>query len=725
MKIGKKEDLQALREKCAMYESWLRALDEHGKFDLWFKDKDSQYRYVNKHFANTMGRTKAELVERTPEDVFGADRAERVRIMDRKVMNDGLLQRVVPCDESGALEVHEENRFVVNDEQGNPVGLGCLAFETTEKSMAEEALAQAQQMAQLGNWRWSVRDKCLISCSEQFANILGVSFTQAFSTMQNRADKIIHPDDRQLVREVDNRKGEIGFGGYDIEYRILLSDGVERHVREIAEPLMGNDGTPVEYAGTLQDITDKKTTEIELLRARDELELRVEERTADLQHMANHDVLTGTLNRTAFVKQIEVRLAESGDLKAAFIVLDLDGFKNVNDCYGHAAGDLLLQIVAERLKQRMDGRTLVSRLGGDEFGICIISTEIDAAGAKQICEDIERTLAAKIKLGSCEVFVGCSFGIFMIENSTTPIAEAYKSADIALYRAKKSTTQTIMQFEDKMAEEAAYRHKLEQDLRKAVNEGSLGVAFQPQVVVQGEQLVGFEALARWQHPEFGAIRPDLFIQIAEQTGLINELGKQVLDRACLETAKLNRSFDKSFRISVNLSSRQFDDHKLVDYIANACRTHSISPDMLELEVTENLFLNNSDQTKATLDAIRELGARVALDDFGTGYSSLGYLRRFEIDRIKLDRSFIKDVNWSASDQRIVRGIISLAQSLNISTIAEGVETDQQREFLEECACDEIQGFYYGVPSSADVLTDLMSKGGERYAIHHLPDVLAV
>jgi len=717
-------ELAELREKCAMYESWLRALDKHGKFDLWFKDANSQYRFVNEYFAKTMGRTKPELVNRTPEEVFGADRADRVRTMDRRVMEDGLLQRVVPCDESGALEVHEENRFVVTDENGKAVGLGCMAFETTEKSLAEEALSQAQQMARLGNWRWSVRDKCLISCSEQFASILGVSFTDAFSVMKDRSNSIIHPDDRAMVQAIDQRKGDDSFGAYDIEYRIVTPDGEERFVREIAEPLMGNDRTPVEYAGTLQDITDKKTTELELLRARDELELRVQERTADLQHLANHDVLTGTLNRSAFVKQIENRLAELETPKAAFIVLDLDGFKNVNDCYGHAAGDLLLQIVADRLKQRADGSTLISRLGGDEFGICVISPDISVESAHEICEDIEHAIAAKIKLGSREVYVGCSFGIYMIESQKADIAEAYKSADIALYRAKNST-QSIVQFENKMAEEAAYRHKLEQDLRKAVNGGELDLALQPQVVVQGEKLVGFEALARWQHPEFGAIRPDLFIEIAEQTGLICELGKQVLNRACRETALLNTQFDKSFRISVNLSSLQFQNENLVQFVEDACRSHGLAPEMLELEVTESLFLSNSEQTKTALAAIRGMGARIALDDFGTGYSSLSYLREFAIDRIKLDRSFIKDVSWSASDQRIVKGIISLAKSLDISTIAEGVETNQQRAFLEECECDEIQGFYYGVPSSATDLTSLMKKGGERYAIHHLPEALAV
>ena len=719
-----KTELAELREKCAMYESWLRALDKHGKFDLWFKDANSQYRFVNEYFAKTMGRTKPELVNRTPEEVFGADRADRVRTMDRRVMEDGLLQRVVPCDESGALEVHEENRFVVTDENGKAVGLGCMAFETTEKSLAEEALSQAQQMARLGNWRWSVRDKCLISCSEQFASILGVSFTDAFSVMKDRSNSIIHPDDRAMVQAIDQRKGDDSFGAYDIEYRIVTPDGEERFVREIAEPLMGNDRTPVEYAGTLQDITDKKTTELELLRARDELELRVQERTADLQHLANHDVLTGTLNRSAFVKQIENRLAELETPKAAFIVLDLDGFKNVNDCYGHAAGDLLLQIVADRLKQRADGSTFISRLGGDEFGICVISPDISVESAHEVCEDIEHAIAAKIKLGSREVYVGCSFGIYMIESQKADIAEAYKSADIALYRAKNST-RSIVQFENKMAEEAAYRHKLEQDLRKAVNGGDLDLALQPQVVVQGEKLVGFEALARWQHPEFGAIRPDLFIEIAEQTGLICELGKQVLNRACRETALLNDQFEKSFRISVNLSSLQFQNENLVQCIEDACRTNGLEPEMLELEVTESLFLSNSDQTKSALAAIREMGARVALDDFGTGYSSLSYLREFAIDRIKLDRSFIKDVSWSASDQRIVKGIISLAKSLDISTIAEGVETNQQRAFLEECECDEIQGFYYGVPSSATDLTSLMKKGGERYAIHHLPEALAV
>ncbi len=173
-------ELIELREKCALYESWLRALDEYGKFDLWFKDKNSEYRFVNQHFASTMGREKSELINQSPEAIFGSDRADRVRAMDRKVMDEGLLQRVVPCDEAGSLEVHEENRFVVKDQNGDAVGLGCLAFETTEKSMAEEALSQAQQMARLGNWRWSVRDKCLISCSDQFASILGVSFTQAF-----------------------------------------------------------------------------------------------------------------------------------------------------------------------------------------------------------------------------------------------------------------------------------------------------------------------------------------------------------------------------------------------------------------------------------------------------------------------------------------------------------------------------------------------------------------
>ncbi len=253
-----KNELAELREKCAMYESWLRALDKHGKFDLWFKDANSQYRFVNEYFAKTMGRTKPELVDRTPEEVFGADRADRVRTMDRRVMEDGLLQRVVPCDESGALEVHEENRFVVTDENGKAVGLGCMAFETTEKSLAEEALSQAQQMARLGNWRWSVRDKCLISCSEQFASILGVSFTDAFAVMKDRANSIIHPDDRAMVQEIDQRKGDVSFGAYDIEYRVMTPQGEERFVREIAEPLMGNDRTPVEYAGTLQDITDKK-----------------------------------------------------------------------------------------------------------------------------------------------------------------------------------------------------------------------------------------------------------------------------------------------------------------------------------------------------------------------------------------------------------------------------------------------------------------------------------
>ncbi len=273
---------EVLKDKVAQYEAWFRAIDEHAKFDFWFKDHDSNYAYVNPHFAKNMGRDKCAMESQTIDEIFQGDRYERVRALDLQIMSEGYLNRVVPCDASGRLEMHEEHRFAVKDEAGNPIGLGCFAFEVTEKSLAEETLAKAEQLASLCSWRWSAQNNSLISCSDQMADFLGVSITEAFGLFPKRATMLVLPEDKHLLRPIEDRiRGKLSTG-YEIEYRIRKFDGEIRHVREIAVPFSTNSEI-TEYIGIMQDITRQKEIEAELLTTNETLEKKVEFRTAELQ----------------------------------------------------------------------------------------------------------------------------------------------------------------------------------------------------------------------------------------------------------------------------------------------------------------------------------------------------------------------------------------------------------------------------------------------------------
>ena len=372
--MTKKDTLKALKDKCAMYESWLRAIDEYASFDVWFKDSDSRYRYVNRRFEHAMGCTREELLGRKPYDIFDTERADRVVAMDQQVMEHGGLERTIPCDGSGMLQMHQEHRFPVRSETGEIVGLGCFAIEVSQQNFAEEALNQAQSLAKLGSWRWSITKQCLISCSEQFANLLGCSIQEAFQCMHDRVNRIVHPDDRDIVKKLlDKQLNPADCEFYQIEYRIVLPNGKVRHVLEIAEPLVGNNGLPVEYAGTLQDITERKVIEQELRDAKELLEHRVAERTKHLEFVAAHDSLTQLLNRDALQDQFVEQIQSNGGGECAVLMIDLNGFKFINDCYGHPCGDEVLKAIAARLNRAVHSDDLVARFGGDEFAAVLLN----------------------------------------------------------------------------------------------------------------------------------------------------------------------------------------------------------------------------------------------------------------------------------------------------------------------------------------------------------------
>jgi diguanylate cyclase (GGDEF)-like protein len=412
-----------------------------------------------------------------------------------------------------------------------------------------------------------------------------------------------------------------------------------------------------------------------------------------IRHLAYNDLLTGLPNRTLFFDLLaqSVAQARAGSRQLAVLFMDLDRFKYVNDNLGHDIGDRLLAAVAQRVRRAVRAVDVVARLGGDEF--TVVLGEIDGpAPAAAAAQNINRVLAAPFQIDGHDIFVTSSVGIAMFPHDGIDVATLVKHADNAMYRAKK--TNTGFQFYEASMEQTITEHvRLETDLRRALELNELEVYYQPQARVDGEQVVGMEALVRWNHATRGMVAPLDFIPLAEETGLINPLGEWVLRTACAQLQAWIAEGLPPMRVAVNLSVRQLLQKNFADTVEAALKDTGLAPHLLELEITESTLMEHAQDTLQALHRLRALGVRLSIDDFGTGYSSLSYLKRFPVDIIKIDRSFVHDVPHDADDAAIIAGIIALAHSLRLEVVAEGVETAAQLAFLREQRCDMLQGWY--------------------------------
>jgi diguanylate cyclase (GGDEF)-like protein len=431
-----------------------------------------------------------------------------------------------------------------------------------------------------------------------------------------------------------------------------------------------------------------------------------ERRQADerLSHMARHDVLTGLPNRLLLQERMDnavLRLREGGQF--AILCLDLDHFKRINDTLGHPVGDALLREFASRLKAAAGPGATVSRVGGDEFAV--LRPDIGGPETMQVmAESLSRTLNEPYDIAGNAINIGVSFGIALAPRDGEDGAALLREADIALYRAKSEGRRGYRFFEPGMDSELQARRQLEIEFRKALRDENFEVFYQPLLDARARTIRSFEALARWRHPERGLIPPNDFIPLAEETGLIVELGEWVLRTACREAAR----WPDDVRVSVNLSAHQFKAPDIVGAVRRALDDAGIPGDRLELEITETVLLGESDRTLAILHNFRDMGVRIAMDDFGTGYSSLSYLRSFPFDKIKIDKSFIQ--NLDQHDARaIVRSIAALGKTLSITTTAEGVETEAQLAMVIEKGCNEVQGYLFSKPVPASEVAALLNK----------------
>jgi diguanylate cyclase (GGDEF)-like protein len=426
-----------------------------------------------------------------------------------------------------------------------------------------------------------------------------------------------------------------------------------------------------------------------------------------MSHMARHDALTDLPNRRYLREQLEELLERNAATGQELIVVlfNIDRFKEVNDTLGPSLGDALLHGVAERLRRRLKGIDTLARIGGDEF-VVIQSADRAAAAAASLVRRIQSALSTSFDLDDHQVVVSVSIGIAIGPSDGKGADELLKNADLALNRAKTDAPGSARFFEGAMDKQMQARHNLERDLRRALQKGEFELYYQPQLNLEREEISGFEALLRWNHPERGLVTPDDFIPLAEETGLIVPIGEWVLRQACAEAAK----WPKGLKVAVNLSGAQFRFGNVRQAVISALGGAQIVPQRLEIEVTESVLLLDDEAVSETLDKLEEIGVRIALDDFGTGYSSLSYLKRFRFGKIKIDRAFIQEiVQQDNCSLAILRSVIALGKSLGIETTAEGVETKEQLERVRLEGCTEAQGYYIGEPRPAREIPALLAR----------------
>lgn len=456
---------------------------------------------------------------------------------------------------------------------------------------------------------------------------------------------------------------------------------------------------PVEYTANPIPTDDNQFNGVVVVFSDITLRKTVEEQ---LTHMALYDHLTDLPNRLLFDKQINQMIARAERHKRmlAVMFLDLDHFKNINDTLGHDIGDLLLKKVAERLKTCVRETDTVARLGGDEFAI--ILDEIDRPeDCSVVAEKIIETLKPPFKLNSHEVFVGTSIGIAVYPISGDDPITLTKNADIAMYRTKHHGRNNYSFFTSGMSEQNMHRLNLAHSLRHSLDRSELFLCYQPKLNIRTNQIIGMEVLLRWEHPNLGQIFPNEFIPIAEEIGLMNSIGEWVIRTACIKCKDwLEQGIDPK-RIAVNISSSQLIQGDLCRTIKEILEETDLDPKYLELELTETIIMVNAEKSKRTLEKIHDLGVHISIDDFGTGYSSLSYVKSLPVDTLKIDQSFVRDVSDDPNDAAIVKAIIALAHSMDLNVIAEGVEKEEQLQFLKENDCDEVQGYLFSKPLTSD------------------------
>lgn len=573
-----------------------------------------------------------------------------------------------------------------------------------ELRSSQAKLDNAQRIARLGNWEWCLSSNDFF-WSREFGRVLCFEEHTSLETWADFLHHIDEPDrsNVQLIAEQSVEEKQ----AFNVEFSIVSwADGSTRRLRLEAEPYCQENGDCSHMLGTVQDITERINAQ------------------KQIHNLAYYDLVTGLPNRAQLSEQLRytLKLSKRNDSKFSVLFLDLDHFKQVNDTLGHDAGDELLQQVANRLTSVVretdmisggddddaESKHTVARLGGDEF-VVLLGVINRAEDAARVAERIAQAVGMPYELGNNKVNVTTTIGISVYPADGDDFESMMKSADIAMYHAKESGRNGYQFYSRSIHEQALSRFSLEADLRVAIETGQLTLAYQPKIDMRTGELSGIEALTRWIHPEKGIMNPSVFIPLAEETGLIIPLGRWVLRKACEQMQRWVNAGWPAMVMAVNCSSVQFTKSNVIEDINEAISLSGLDPKYLEIELTESLLLQDGEKGIQIIKDMKELGIQVAIDDFGTGFSSLSYLKRLPVDKLKIDKSFVDDLAKDSGDAAIVSAIITLSHNLNLSVIAEGVETQEQFSILRDFKCNEAQGYLISRPLECDELEKWMNN----------------
>jgi len=570
------------------------------------------------------------------------------------------------------------------------------AHDVTERKRAEQSLQQAEEKYRgifedsvIGIFQATL-DRRLVSINRTLAQMHGYdSSEEMMEDVSMRSPQLFVDPSRmselaQIVTDGGTARGA--------ELEIYRRDGATKWVRMNLRGIRDASGEVVLREGTVEDITEHKAA------------------TERIKFLAYYDALTELPQRALLQDRLEHALAAARRRheKIALLFLDLDRFKSINDSFGHSFGDIVLKAVAQRLKACAREQDTVARVGGDEFLILLDGVK-DTADAAIAAERIMRAMNASLEVQGHSFSVGCSIGLSMYPEHGMDGETLIKNADAAMYCAKEAGRGNVRFFTDEMNAQAVERLAMDKNLRLALEREEFFLVYQPQMEIESGKITGFEALIRWQHPEMGLVPPDRFIPVAENNGLILPIGEWVLRTACAQARKWQDAGLPAVPVAVNVSAVQFRQESFCALVRKVLQETGLPPQYLELELTESVLMSNADVTLSVLQELKEMGMKLAIDDFGTGYSSLSYLRQFPVDKLKIDKSFIRDAVEGCGDAAITTAIISMSKSLRLKVIAEGVETEAQLFFLREHRCDEIQGYYFSKPLSADEATAKLQR----------------
>jgi len=656
--------------------------------------EDGRYIFANSAYERFWGFSRDQVVGKNARELFGPISAASIEATDRTALlaPDGQYRNEFEVERGSERRMVASIRIVVRNERNKPEFLLLVFEDITDRRSLSQELESTKKFLEL------VVDNIPVALIvEQVKDGRYLLANRSAETILNRrreeatgltASDIFNAKEAKLIIARDEaaikKRGMISE-----EHPISTKAGLRLFLTRRAT-VLDDAGEPQYLIKTHEDVTDRRQTE------------------SRMAHMAYHDGLTDLPNRAAFLQALNqmIEACEGTGEEFAVLSIDLDGLKEVNDVFGHALGDKLLIEVAQRLQDVARGG-LVARLSGDEFGLIIDGKQPEAGLA--LAQHVGEAVTQEFQIDGRAVRAGVTTGMSIFPHNGADGASLLANAGAALFRAKQKSRGTISLYQPEMDQQIRDRRVLHQDLSNAIKNGELSLAFQPQGIarhsVAESDIIGFEALARWQHPVRGQVSPADFIPIAEESGLIVEMGEWILRQACREAA----SWPKPLQVAVNLSPAQFMHGDVVGLVHSILLETGLSPGRLELEITEGVLIEDFDRGLALLRRLKALGVRISMDDFGSGYSSLSYLQAFPFDKIKIDRAFIINLGRNPQSAAIVRAVIDLGHGLDMSIVAEGVETIDQLAFLAREGCDGVQGYLLGKPLPIGKYADLVGR----------------